>query len=131
MILRHCRNCGEPLRRVAGEEVARCFACTPHRARSSRSQSPSTPEPVVELDPATRVAVRAIETAQLLASLTPDGGGVHEGEARHLAEMASGDVRVLRQAMTVALADDSPAVSTIAGALLLHAYEVAAGLRLR
>ena len=135
MILRHCQNCGEPMRRVAGDDQAmRCVACTPAQSRRLRTVVDVTPTPTVPAppaDPANRVAQRAIETAQLLASLTPGEGGTHEGEARTLAGMAGGDVTVLRRAMKLALAQQDSTVSTIAGSLLLHAYEVAAGLRLR
>ena len=110
----------------------RCVACSPREAtrrlRPVVDVDSHSPE---DTDPTVRVATRAIETAQLLASLTPGDGGVHEGEARALAEMAGGDLDVLRRAMKLALSQKDPAVSTIGGSLLLHAYEVAAGLRLR
>lgn len=132
MILRHCQNCGEPMRRVAGDDQAmRCVACSPLQSRRLRPVVEENPTPTPPPDPASRVAERAIETAQLLASLSPGDGGTHEGEARTLAGMAGGEVAVLRRAMTIALAEKDPIVSTTAGALLLHAYEVAAGLRLR
>lgn len=119
------------MRRVAGDDqTLRCVACSPRQARRLQAvvefATPTVPD-----DPATRVSRRAVETAQLLASLTPGEGGTHEGEARTLAHLAGGDVVVLRQAMKLALADQDPAVSTIAASLLLHACEVAAGLRLR
>ena len=122
------------MRRVSGDEEAmRCVACSPREAirrlRAVVDVDSRTAEDTD--DPTVRVAMRAIETAQLLASLTPGDGGVHEGEARALAEMAGGDLHVIRRAMKLALGQKDPAVSTIGGSLLLHAYEVAAGLRLR
>lgn len=119
------------MRRVAGDDATlHCVACSPRQARRLQPVV-EVAKPAVPDDPASRVSRRAIETAQLLASLSPGEGGAHEGEVRALANLAGGDVAVLRRAMKVALADPDPAVSTIAGSLLLHAYEVAAGLRLR
>lgn len=132
MILRHCRNCGEPMRRIAGDEDAmRCIACAPRETSYRRPVVVVSTPPAAEIDPSVLVARRAVETAQLLASLAPGEGGMHEGEARVLAEMASGDRAVLRRAMKIALAQKDSVVSTMAGALLFHAYEVAAGLHLR
>ena len=121
------------MRRVSGDDdVMRCVACTPRETnRRLRPVVDVDSRSAEDTDPTVRVAMRAIETAQLLASLSPGDGGVHEGEARALAELAGGDVAILRRAMKLALAQKDPAVSTIGGSLLLHAYEVAAGLRLR
>lgn len=132
MILRHCKNCGEPMRRIAGDDYAfRCIACSPRETRRLQPVADTAVPVVEEVDAAVRVARRAVETAKLLASLTPGEGGMHVGEARVLADMAAGDVAVLRRAMQLALAQEDSVVSTIAGSLLFHAYEVAAGLHLR
>ena len=132
MILRHCRNCGEPMRRIAGDEDAmRCVACSPRETTYLRRITVTSAPAAEQVDAAVVVARRAVETAQLLASLAPGEGGVHEGEARVLADLASGDTAVLRRAMKLALAQKDSVVSTIAGGLLFHAYEVAAGLHLR